>query len=105
MTEHYVRYASLAANLQPPLTEYDLVTALTSHFSLEIQRAMLAANLRSTQEALAFLGRMQSLEKVQENYEEPRRNQSLKDIERRQEQGGGREFRETPREARHVRYR
>jgi len=26
MTEHYVRYASLAANLQPPLTEYDLVT-------------------------------------------------------------------------------
>jgi hypothetical protein len=26
MTEHYVRYASLAANLQPPLTEYDLAT-------------------------------------------------------------------------------
>ena len=104
MTEHYVRYASLAANLQPPLTEYDLVTALTSHFSLEI-RATLAANLRSTQEALAFLDRMQSLEKAHENYEEPRRNQSLKDIERRQEQGGGREFRETPREARHVRYR
>ena len=107
MTEHYVRYASLAANLQPPLTEYDLVTALTSHFPLEI-RAMLAANLRSTQETLAFLGRMQSLEKAQENYEEPRRNQSLKDIERRQakprEQGGGREFRVTPREARHVRY-
>jgi hypothetical protein len=25
MTEHYVRYASLAANLQPPLTEYELV--------------------------------------------------------------------------------
>jgi len=107
MTEHYVRYESLAANLQPPLTEYDLVTALTSHFSLEI-RAMLAANLRSTQEALAFLGRMQSLEKAQENYEEPRRNQSPKDTERRQakprEQGGGREFRETPRQARHVRY-
>jgi len=36
MTEHYVRYTSVAANLQPPLTEYDLVTALTSHFSLEI---------------------------------------------------------------------
>jgi hypothetical protein len=41
MTEHYVRYASLAANLQPSLKEYDLVTALTSHFSMEIQRAML----------------------------------------------------------------
>jgi hypothetical protein len=32
MTEHYVRYVSLAANLQPPLTEYGLVTMLTSHF-------------------------------------------------------------------------
>jgi hypothetical protein len=26
MTGHYVRYASLAINLQPPLTEYDLAT-------------------------------------------------------------------------------
>jgi len=108
MTGHYVRYVSLAANLQPPLTEYDLVTALTSHFSLEIQRAMLAANLRSTQENLAFLGRMQSLEKTQEAYEKSKQDKNLKDTERRQpknrEQGGGREFRETPREVRHVRY-
>jgi len=68
MTENYVRYASLAANLQPPLTEYDLVTALTSHFSMEIKCAMLAANLSSPQEALAFLGRIQSLENSQEVY-------------------------------------
>jgi hypothetical protein len=60
MTENYVRYVRLAANLLPPSTEYDLVTALTSHFSKEIQRATLAANLRSTHEALAFLGRLQS---------------------------------------------
>ena len=38
ITKHYVRYASLAANLQPPLRAYDSVTALTSHFSLEIRR-------------------------------------------------------------------
>ena len=108
MTEHYVRYARLAANLQPPLTEYDLVTALSSHFPLETQRAMLAANLRSTQEALAFLGRMQSLEKAQEAYEKVKQDQSVKEYERRhprgREQGGGRDFRETPREVRHVRY-
>jgi hypothetical protein len=65
MTEHYVRYASLAANLQPPMTEYDIVTALTSHFPMEIQRSMLAANLRTSQEALEFLGRLQSLEGIQ----------------------------------------
>jgi len=66
MTEHYIPCASLAANLQPPLTEYDLVTALTTHFSPEIQCAMHAANLRSFQEALEFLGRMESLENSQE---------------------------------------
>ena len=35
---------------------------------MEIQRAMFAANLRSSQEALAFLGRMQSSENLQEVY-------------------------------------
>ena len=37
MTECYVRYASLAANLQPLLTEYDLVANLISHFPMEIK--------------------------------------------------------------------
>ena len=99
MTEHYVRYASLAANLQPPLTECDLVTALTSHFSMEIQRAMLAANLRSSQEALAFLGRMQSLENSHEVYKKPKQEQNSKDFERKQpkgrDQGGASGYRET----------
>ena len=108
MTEHYVRYASLAANLQPSLTEYDLVTALTSHFSMEIQRAMLAANLRSSQEALAFLGKMQSLENSQEVYKKSKQEQNSKDFERKQpkvrDQGGGSGYRETPRDVRHVRY-
>lgn len=108
MTEHYFRYASLAANLQPPLTEYDLVTALTSHFSMEIQRAMLAANLRSSQEALAFLGRMQSLENSQEVYKKSKQEKNSKDFERKQpkvrDQGGGSGYRETPRDVRHARY-
>jgi hypothetical protein len=78
MTEHYVQYANLAANLQPPLTEYVLMTALTLHFSMKIQRAMLAANLRSSQEALAFLGRMQSLENSQEVYKKSKQEQNSK---------------------------
>ena len=107
MTEHYVRYASLAANLQPPLAEYDLVTALTSHFSIEIQRTMLAANVRSSQEALAFLGRMQSLENAQEVYKKLEQEQSSTDFYRKQpkgrDQGGGSSYRDTPRDVRHVR--
>jgi len=83
--------------LQPPLNEYDIVTALTSHFPMEIQRAMLAANLRSSQEALAFLGRMQSLENSQEIYRN-RNGRNSKDFERKQpkgrDQGGGSCYRE-----------
>ena len=84
------------------------MTALTSHFSMEIQRAMLAANLRSSQEALAFLGRMQSLENSQEVYKKSKQEQNSKDFERKQpkvrDQGGGSGYRETPRDVRHVRY-
>jgi hypothetical protein len=79
--------------MQPPLTEYDLVTALTSHFPMEIQRAMLAANLRSSQEALGFLGRMQSLENSQEIYKKSKQERNSKDFELKQPKGrdqGGR---------------
>jgi len=84
------------------------VTALTSHFSMEIQRAMLAASLRSSQEALAFFGRMQSLENSQEVYKRPKQEQNSKDFNRKQpkgrDQGGSSSYRDTPRDVRHVRY-
>jgi hypothetical protein len=80
------------------LTEKDLVTALTSHFSTETERAILAANLRSSQKALAFLGRMQSLENSQEVYKKPKQEQNSKDFERKQskgrDQGGSSGYRE-----------
>jgi hypothetical protein len=60
------------------------VTTLTLHFSMEIQRVMLAGNLRSSQEALAFLGRVQSLENSQEVYRKSKQEQNLKDFERKQ---------------------
>ena len=84
------------------------MTALTSHFPMEIQRAMLAANLRTSQEALAFLGRMQSLENSLELYKKARQEQSSRDFERnqpkRREPGGSNDYRETPRDVRHVQY-
>jgi hypothetical protein len=30
--DHYIRYANLASTLDPPMTEMDLLSALTSHF-------------------------------------------------------------------------
>jgi hypothetical protein len=108
MSEHCVRYASLAANLRPPLTDYGLVTALTSHFSMKIQSAMLAANLKSSQEALTFLRRLQSLENSREACKKSKQEYNPKYFERRQprggDRGGGNGYRETPREVRNVRY-
>jgi hypothetical protein len=67
---------------------------------MEIQCAMLASNLRSSQEALAFLVRMQSLENPQEVYKKSEQEQNSKDIERKQakgrDQGGGSGYPETP---------
>jgi hypothetical protein len=69
---------------------------------------MFAANLNSSQEAITFLGRMQSLEKSQEGFRNPKQYQNSRGIELRQpngrDQGRGRDYREAPRETRHVRY-
>jgi hypothetical protein len=59
---HYLRYVNLAASLQPPLSEYDLLGALTSHYPMDIQKCMISANLKSNQDALTFLGKMQTLD-------------------------------------------
>jgi hypothetical protein len=56
LAEHYLKYMSLAASLQPPLGEYDLLGALTAHCPLDIQKCMISANLKSNQKALIFLG-------------------------------------------------
>ena len=108
MTEQYVRYASLAAKLPATFEWVRLSDTINITFSMEIQRAMLAASLRSSQEALAFLGRLQSLENSQEVYKKSKQEQNSKDFERKQpkgrDKGGGSDYRETPRNVRHVRY-
>jgi hypothetical protein len=53
---------NLAASLKPPLSEFDLLGALTSHYSSDIQKCIISANLKSTQEVLTFLGKLQTLE-------------------------------------------
>ena len=65
---------------------------------MEIQRSMLAAYFSSSQEALAFLGRKESLENSQESYNKSRQEQNSKDFERKQQKGrdqeGGSGYRE-----------
>ena len=82
MTSHYLRYASLAANLQPPMTEEDLVGALTSHYPIVIQRAIISGNINTTQDAINLLGNLDALE-ARDEYRSPRQNPETHEENRR----------------------
>jgi len=62
LAAHYLRYVNLATNLYPPLSEYDLLRALTAHYPYEVQKCMISANLKSNQEALTLLGKLQVMD-------------------------------------------
>jgi hypothetical protein len=67
--ENYIRYASQASMLNPPLSEEDLAGAMVGHFLPEIQNGMICANLKTTQDAIAHLGNMQALEVTRAEHE------------------------------------
>jgi len=50
--EHYIRYASMASMLNPPLSEEDLFGVMIGHYPPEVQNGMVCGNLRTTQGAL-----------------------------------------------------
>jgi len=59
--DHYIRYANLASTLDPPMTEMDLLSALTSHFEPRVQQGLICGNFKNSQDALAFLSKFQGL--------------------------------------------
>ena len=71
--EHYIRYASMASMLNPPLSEEDLVGAMISHYPPEVQNGMVCGNLKTTQAALEFLSKMQGLAATRSQNTRPRR--------------------------------
>jgi hypothetical protein len=52
---HFLRYAMLAANLTPKISELEIIAAIGGHCPNYIQRALLSANVQTIQEALSFL--------------------------------------------------
>jgi len=77
---HYIRYENLASILDPPMTEMDLLSALTSH--LNPARTDLW-EFQKSQDALAFLSKFQGLGESRENFRSPRRDYDRRDISRR----------------------
>jgi hypothetical protein len=62
MSAHFLRYSVMAAHLSPRLSELDLIDAIAGHFPSYVQRAILSANVRSIQEALSFLNKVEAME-------------------------------------------
>jgi hypothetical protein len=52
----------MAAHLSPRLSEIDLIDATSGHFPTYVQRAILSANVRTIQEALSLLNKLEAME-------------------------------------------
>ena len=84
MTSHYLRYANLAVYIQPAMSEEDLVGALTSHYPVIVQRSLISGNIKSTQDAINLLGKLDALE-ARDVYRNPRQNSETHDVSRRRQ--------------------
>jgi hypothetical protein len=108
LAEHYLKYVNLAGSLQPPLTAYDLLGALTAHYPFDIQNCMISANLKSNQDALIFVGELQVLNEEERSYNEGRQEQNTRDFGRKEYRNVGPKRKENRRECQqsvgHVRY-
>jgi hypothetical protein len=79
MQGYFLRYGGLAANLQPPLRELDLVNALISHCPADIHRVVLSGSLKSIQDTVPFLAKTQSLETDRDANKGNRRDPNSRD--------------------------
>jgi hypothetical protein len=70
--DHYIRYANLASSLDPPMTDMDFLSALTSHYEPRVQQGLLCGNFKGTQEVLGYLSKVQGLNENQDSFKAPR---------------------------------
>ena len=81
--DHYIRYANMASTLKQPMSDLDLLSALTSHFEPRVQHGLICSNLQSTQDALAFLAKLQGLGNNRHTGRSPRRENDRRDTNMR----------------------
>jgi hypothetical protein len=79
----YGIYANMASQLNPSMSDQELLSALISHYGHQLQRCLLSAKLKTTQEALAFLSKLQTLEESKETHREHRQDSDHRGWNRR----------------------
>src|SRR5215469_8537004 len=73
----------MASTLNPPMSDLDLLSALTSHFEPHVQQGLICSNLQSTQDALAFLAKLDGLGGPKRDLRATRREYDRRDANRR----------------------
>jgi len=71
--DHYIRYANLASSLDPPMTDMDLLSTVTSHYEPRVQQGLLCGNFKCTQDVLGYLSKVQGMHENRDNFRNPRR--------------------------------
>jgi hypothetical protein len=130
LAAHYLRYVNLAANLHPPLSEYDslgeltarrqhidcTLTAhrqhidctLTAHCPYEVQKCIISATLKSNQEALTLLGKLQAMDEERKAHKESGLETKQRDFRKRENKQAGNNREDNRREynqtVRHITY-
>jgi hypothetical protein len=69
----------MASMLSPVMCDRDLLSALITHYEPRIQTCLISANVKTTQESIAVLAKLHSLENLNETYRTPRREYERKD--------------------------
>ena len=78
-----IRYDNMASMISPAMSDQDLLGAMVTHFEPRIQTCLISANLKSTQDVLAVLTKLQSLEKWKEQNRTTRRDYEYHDQARK----------------------
>jgi hypothetical protein len=67
LSAHFLRFATMAANLTPKMSELEVIDAICGHYPNYIQRALLSANIRTIQQSLNFFSKLQIMEDGEAN--------------------------------------
>jgi hypothetical protein len=62
MASHLLKYAVLGPTLQPPVSELEVIEAVTSSYNPWIQKLFVTSNVKTIQDALCLLNKLEAIE-------------------------------------------
>ena len=67
MASHLLKYAVLGISLQPPVSELEVIEVITSSYPPWVQKLFVVSNIKTIQDALSVLNKLEAIEGQQHN--------------------------------------